>query len=107
MPAHPDAVVSLPNGATTPRPVIVAVHGLGDIPEYNCDAWRHISSASGWVVCPRGKYDPSSPKNLDTFTLDGGDALRVHIDDALAALAARWPGYVDLERPILVGFSRG
>jgi predicted esterase len=109
VPGFPDAVVALPNGATTPRPVLVVIHGSGDRPDWNCDAWRHITSDRGFVLCPRGYYVPreSGPGDDRRYTHEGGAYLRRHIDAALAALASRFAGYVDLDRPVLAGFSLG
>jgi predicted esterase len=108
VPGFPEAVVSVPNGATSPRPVLVVLHGSGDRPDYNCDAWRHITGAFGFVLCPRGEFDPQASVKGDTrYTLRGGARLRAHVDAALDALAARYDGYVDIEQPIAVGFSLG
>jgi poly(3-hydroxybutyrate) depolymerase len=108
VPGFPEAVVSVPNGATSPRPVLIVLHGSGDRPDYNCDAWRHISGAFGFVLCPRGDFDPlDSTKGDLRYTLSGGPRLRSHVDAALDALAARYAGYVDVERPMVAGFSLG
>ncbi len=107
-PPFPEAVVSVPNGATTVRPVIIVLHGAGDRPDWNCDAWRHITGAQGFVLCPRGDYDPAGSTASDRrFTLRGGAHLRDYVQASLDALAARFSGYVDLERPIVTGFSLG
>jgi len=109
VPGFPDAVVALPNGANTPRPVLVILHGSGDRPDWNCDAWRHITRDYGFVLCPRGDYVPLQSGRGDDkrFTLRGGATLRRHLDAALAALASRFAGYVDVERPVVAGFSLG
>jgi predicted esterase len=104
----PEAVVSVPNGATSRRPVIVVLHGSGDRPDWNCDAWRHITGARGFVLSLRGMYVPAeSTKDDRRYTHRGGAYLRAHVDAALEALAARFGGYVDIERPIVAGFSLG
>jgi poly(3-hydroxybutyrate) depolymerase len=106
--SFPEAVVSVPNGATSPRPVIIVLHGSGDRPDWNCDAWRHITSAHGFVLCPRGDYDPRESTPGDRrYTLRGGAHLREYVHAALEALAARFVGYVDVERPLVTGFSLG
>jgi pimeloyl-ACP methyl ester carboxylesterase len=108
VPGFPDAVVSVPNGATSPRPVIVVIHGSGDRPDWNCDAWRHITSAAGFVLCPRGAHNAEwSTKDDERFTHKGGETLRRHIDLAMQALVEKWPGYVDADHPIVEGFSLG
>lgn len=108
IPGYPDAVVSVPNGATARRPVIVVLHGSGDRPDWNCDAWRHITGARGFVLCPRGRYDPRESTPGDTrYTHRGGAYLRGHVDAAFGALAARFGPYVDTQTPLAVGFSLG
>jgi poly(3-hydroxybutyrate) depolymerase len=108
VPGFPEPVVSVPNGATSARPVIVVLHGSGDRPDYNCDAWRHITGARGFVLCPRGDYVAAeSTKDDARYTLRGGAHLRRYVDAALDALGARFGGYVDVERPVVTGFSLG
>jgi hypothetical protein len=108
VPGHPDAVVGLPNRATSPRPVIVVIHGLGGRPDPNCKAWRAIVRGWGFVLCPRGEYDPQRSTPGDRrYTPPGGDRLLARIDAALAALAERYAGYADVRAPVLAGFSRG
>jgi poly(3-hydroxybutyrate) depolymerase len=102
------AVVSVPNGATSPRPLIVVLHGTSDRPDWNCDAWRHITGARGFVLCPSGDYDPrESTPGDERFTLRGGAHLRGYLEAAFDALAIRFAGYVDVERPAVTGFSLG
>jgi poly(3-hydroxybutyrate) depolymerase len=108
IPGFPEAVVSVPNGATSRRPVLIVLHGSGDRPDWNCDAWRHITGAQGFVLCPRGQYVPlESTKDDLRYTLRGGATLRAHVDAALDALAARFGAYVDVDRPVVTGFSLG
>jgi predicted esterase len=104
----PEAVVSVPNGATSRRPVVVVLHGSADRPDWNCDAWRHITGAYGFVLCPRGAYVPGESTASDhRFTHRGGTYLRAHVDAALQALQERFGAYVDVEQPVVTGFSLG
>jgi predicted esterase len=108
VPGFAEAVLSVPNGAVSARPVIVVLHGSGDRPDYNCDAWRHITGARGFVLCPRGQVDPRESTPGDTrYTLRGDRQLRVHLDAALDRLTARFGAYVDLNKPLVAGFSLG
>jgi pimeloyl-ACP methyl ester carboxylesterase len=47
-------VVSVPLGAREPRPLVIALHGGSDTAERACAAWREITEAYAFVVCPRG-----------------------------------------------------
>jgi hypothetical protein len=102
VPGFPDAVVSIPIGATSPKPVVVATHGMWDLPEGLCDDQRWIFRDRVWVVCPRGRPMPDK-----TFRYDGADALSREIDADVAALSARYPGYVDASAMLYTGFSLG
>jgi hypothetical protein len=108
VPGYPDAVLGLPEGATSSRPVIVVIHGLGGRPDPNCKAWRAIVRGWGFVLCPRGEYDPARSTPGDRrYTHPGGRRLRAHIDAALEALAERYAVYADVRAPVLAGFSLG
>ncbi len=99
---YADAFISVPWGATGPKPVVVATHGLWDFAEGLCDDQRWIFHNSAWVVCPRGR--PLADK---TFHYDNADALAREIDADLGALEARYPGYVDDSSMLYTGFSLG
>jgi len=47
-------VVSVPLGAREPRPLMIALHGGSEKAEHACAAWREITEAYAFVVCPRG-----------------------------------------------------
>jgi predicted esterase len=101
-------VLSVPNGATSPRPAIVVLHGSADRPDWNCDAWRHITGARGFVLCPRGDLVPAESTPGDKrYTIRGGAALGAHLDDAFALLRERFGPYIDDARPLAAGFSLG
>jgi len=103
----PDAVVAAP-WREGRRPVIIVLHGLGDRPETHCEGWRTVTRAEDFVLCPRGDFDPahSSPGRI-RYTLAGDKGLAAHVDAALEALRARYPGRVDEAHPLLAGFSLG
>jgi hypothetical protein len=103
VPGFSDAVVSVPLGATSPRPVVVATHGLWDFPEGLCDNWRWIVGNRAWVLCPRG--EPRSPGK--TFHYRSGPALAREIEAGVQALDQRYPGYVDTGPRLYAGFSLG
>ena len=98
----PDAVVSIPLGATSPKPVVVATHGMWDFPEGLCDDQRFIFHDRAWVICPRGRPMPDK-----TFRYDSADSLAREIDADVRALATRYPGYVDDGPMLYTGFSLG
>jgi hypothetical protein len=102
VPGFSDAVISVPLGARSPRPVLVATHGLWDFPEGLCDNWRWILGNRAWVLCPRGTPMPDK-----TFHYKSGPALAKEIDAGIQALDQRYPGYVDTGPRAYTGFSLG
>jgi pimeloyl-ACP methyl ester carboxylesterase len=106
-----DAVVSLPVGATTPKPIVIAAHDNYDRPEWQCEVWRSIVHDRAFVLCPRGVRRSDSPSADDIrFTYDGGDAMNREVDAGLAALRARFPEFVSAEEEdalVYTGFSLG
>ncbi len=102
VPGFSDAVISVPLGAQSPRPVLVATHGLWDFPEGLCDNWRWIIGNRAWVLCPRGTPMPDK-----TFLYKSGPALAKEIDAGIQALDQRYPGYVDAGPRTYTGFSLG
>jgi hypothetical protein len=51
---HRAAVVSVPLGASSPRPLLVVTHGAGGSPEPHCAFWREMLGDRGFILCPRG-----------------------------------------------------
>lgn len=108
VPHHHAAVVSLPLGATTPRPVLVAAHGAGDRPEWQCAMWRGIVGDRAFVLCPRGfPMNPYVPPSDTGYFYTTHHALGREITLAFEALQARFPEHVDAEAPAYAGFSQG
>ena len=101
MPPGRNAVVAVPLGATTPRPVVVAVHGAGDRPEWACGGWRIATNEHAFVVCPGGL--PTG----GVFVTAPSARLEADIDAALASLRARHGDHVASGKVIYAGFSLG
>ena len=53
MPGFLPAVLVVPAG-TQPRPLLVAAHGAGGAPEWDCDYWSRLIADRAFVLCPRG-----------------------------------------------------
>ena len=102
-----DAVVSLPLGAVEPRPVVVALHGNFDRPEWQCEVWRGIVRGAFFVLCPRGIPRRDAPKQLDRWEYGSLKQTEQELDAALAALSSRYPDYVDPGPVLFTGFSLG
>lgn len=102
-----DAVVAIPFGARERRPVLVALHGNYDRPEWQCEEWSKIVRGRGFVLCPRGVPRGDAPKSHDRWTYGALGRVEKELLAGLDALAAKYPQYVD-EGPVLyTGFSLG
>lgn len=107
VPGHAAAVVSLPLGATSARPVLVATQGNFDKPEWQCDMWRSVVENRGFVVCPRGVKHPNSPPGDARHRYASNAALEKEVHAALGALRARFGELVDPGPVVYAGFSQG
>jgi hypothetical protein len=96
------ALVSVPLGATDPRPVVLGVQGAGDRPEWACGGYRGALDAYPFIVCPAGH--PTGDGKLST----GPPAeLADDAEQAVAALRARFGRYVAEVPLVYAGFSLG
>jgi hypothetical protein len=106
VPEHGDAIVSVPIGATESRPVVLALHGNFDRPEWQCNVWREVTKGYAFVVCPRGVARRDAPSQ-NRWTYGKPADVRHEIDAALAALQVRFGDYVAPGPIIYAGFSLG
>lgn len=108
VPGHRPAVVSLPLGATSRRPVLVVAHGAGDRPEWQCHVWRGIVGDRAFILCPRGfPTNPYVPPEHTGYFYTTHLTLGREITLALEALRERFPEHADLDAPAYAGFSQG
>ncbi|HEU4536162.1 MAG TPA: hypothetical protein VFS00_18690 [Polyangiaceae bacterium] len=96
------AKFSPPLGATDPRPLVVALHGGGDAPEYACGEWRGSFGSWPFILCP---YGDKVGRNM--YGWRSGAAARQALEHAIEALVAKFPEHLDVRDPVLTGFSLG
>jgi hypothetical protein len=102
MPPGRAAFVSVPLGATEPRPVMVGMHGAGDRPEWACGGYRAATDAFPFIICPRGL-----PDGPEKFNSPGAARILEDVTSALVSLRTRFGPYV-ADGPLLyAGFSLG
>lgn len=53
VPGFEPALLFSPDG-NAPRPLVVAAHGAGGGPEWECDYWRRLTFARVFILCLRG-----------------------------------------------------
>lgn len=108
VPGHDAALVSLPLGATSPRPLLVAAHGAGDRAEYHCELWRGIVGDRAFVLCPQGRRtDARVPHAEAAYYYPDHLALDKELVAATAALRDRYRAHLDETRAVYAGFSQG
>jgi pimeloyl-ACP methyl ester carboxylesterase len=94
--------VSVPLGAREPRPIVVALHGGGDRPDWACGEWRGVSNGYPFLVCPRG------PGASDAALGWSSPAdTKIRIARAIAATKKIFGSWVRDAPIVLVGFSMG
>jgi predicted esterase len=102
VPGFGAAIVILPTAKARPAPVLVAAHGAGDSPEWQCEHWGAVARGRYYVLCPRG------------LSLGGGGYYYAnHIElgkELVAAIAAVRKTHGSIARPdggIYTGYSQG
>ncbi|MGH7437105.1 MAG: alpha/beta hydrolase family protein, partial [Polyangiaceae bacterium] len=96
-------VVSVPVGAREPRPILIALHGGSERPERACSAWRGITEAYPFVICPRGWGGNESRLGWR----NAADTSR-RIARAIAVTKKTFGSWVeDTQSLVLAGFSMG
>ncbi len=105
---HGNAVVSLPLGATAPRPLLVATHGNYDRPDWTCAVWRDVVGDGAFVLCPRGVARPDPPAMNDPrYHYLTNQHLEREIEQALDSVRAAYPEHVAAPPHAFAGFSQG
>ena len=107
VPGFSPAIVALPLGASSRKPVVVALHGNFDRPDWQCSVWAPIVAARAFVLCPRGAARRDVPKSWDRWEYHSGKAVQAELDAGIAALHARFGEYVDDGPLLFIGFSLG
>lgn len=107
VPGFLDASYVAPSVTSRPRPVVIALHGNNDRPEWMCAALAPVIRGRAFLVCPRG-----TPRRDDTdedprWTHLPVRRLVLEVAAARAALAAAFPGAVDDGPDVWIGFSLG
>ncbi|HSO36955.1 MAG TPA: alpha/beta hydrolase [Labilithrix sp.] len=96
-------VVAVPLGAREPRPLMLALHGGSDRPEWACNAWRGITGGYPILVCPRGVGASEA-----SLAWSSPADTKSRIAQAIAATKTILGAWVrETDTIVLAGFSMG
>jgi poly(3-hydroxybutyrate) depolymerase len=102
-----DAIVSVPIGARRRRPILIALHGNFDRPEWQCETWRDITKGFPFIVCPRGIPRRDVPAKWDRWEYGSMDQTDRELEAGLASLRERFGPYIATGPVLFTGFSLG
>ena len=107
VPGFGKAALAVPLGANAPRPIVIALHGSSDRPEWACAALRSIAGPAPFVLCPRGVARTDFSASDARYTFGSVDDTARELRAALAALKQRFGVYVAAGPVVLAGFELG
>jgi hypothetical protein len=107
VPGFGKANVAIPLGATASRPVVIALHGGADRPEWACGEWVGVMRSHPFVLCPRGVKVPGRQASDPRYGWSDDAAVEKELRAALRALKARFGKYVASGPVLLAAFSAG
>ncbi len=101
VPGFLPAILVVPSGIDS-RPLVVAAHGAGGAPEWECDYWTRLTRGRTFVLCLRGtRINPQAG-----FYFRNHHALDAELTAAVAA-ARQTSSRIAVGSGIYAGFSQG
>ncbi len=97
------AVYYTPNTRSHAQAVVVVLHGMCALPEYECPVFRRGATSGNWLLCPPG---PTPCQGGGAMWTGSAEQLTATVTESLQALK-REHSMVDIERKVLVGYSLG
>ncbi|MEP7050856.1 MAG: hypothetical protein ABJB12_10900 [Pseudomonadota bacterium] len=107
VPGFGQAQVAVPIGARAARPVVIAMHGAADRPEWACGAFRGIAGPAPFVLCPRGVQRADLPAADPRYSFGPVDDTARELRAALTALKRVYGAYVAAGPVIFGGYDVG
>jgi predicted esterase len=99
------ALVYVPAAAQKPWPLVVATHGAGGSPEWECEYWRRLTAGRVFLACLRGT--PIDVRVSGSFYYRNHLELGREFEAANAAVASRFGAQIDWGSAVYAGFSQG
>jgi predicted esterase len=107
VPGFAPAVLGLPASTEHSRPVLIAAHGAGDSPEWQCETWQKVVRGRSFILCPRGVRLGSDPGVPSGFFYRNHFELQKELFAAIDALEQAYPGAADTSAIVYTGYSQG
>jgi predicted esterase len=104
VPGFGDAVVVAPIEFGSGKPLLVAAHGAGDAPEWQCGHWAGLTRGRFVVLCPRGL---SLGKDSDGYYFPDHFALEREVLAGVKALEAALGPRLLADGGVYTGYSQG
>ena len=104
VPGFGAAKVAVPLGAVNPRPLVIALHGSADRPEWTCSAVRGLAGPTPFVLCPRGV---ARTESNERFTFESSEQTSKELRAGLTALKQRYGAYLASGPVQFVGLQIG
>jgi hypothetical protein len=101
------AAVAVPIGAVEARPIVIALHGAADRPEWACGAWRGVVGPRPFVLCPRGTQRTDFASTDARFTFGAPEVVASELRAGLAALKRKFGAHVAPGSVVFAGFELG
>jgi hypothetical protein len=96
-------LVTVPLGATAPRPVMISLHGAESAAEWACGDWMAPTDGHAFIVCPRTATEKKGRLASWGSASEAAERSR----RALELVRRKFGDWVANADPVLVGFSQG
>lgn len=96
-------LVTVPLGATAPRPVMISLHGAESAAEWACGDWMAPTDGHAFIVCPRTATEKKGRLASWGSAAEAAERSR----RALELVRRKFGDWVANADPVLVGFSQG
>ncbi len=103
VPGFLPAEVALPLGARAARPLLIAIHGDADRPEWQCGSYRGVVRSKAFILCPRGVARDGGER----FTLASESDTAAELRAALRQLKKRYGAHVARGDVVLAALGPG
>jgi predicted esterase len=98
------AVIVVPP-AERATPLLVATHGAGGDPAWECERWAHVARGRWFLACPRGT--PIRRGEAGSYFYPDHPALEREVSAVVAAVRARYGARVSDTDGVYLGYSQG